>query len=248
MASLNDNDVVSTSYRGQLEMSLWKDIVEQVKDSSPSTTLGVIFHGRANLIAGYRLYYLLSYAKRRGLEQVVLRTDGGFWIAEATDWLIDSKVDKIVIAVNQGDDDPTSLPILDRIAELQAAKKARAVELPLVELELASGNAETLDLSESHPDLTVRARRPPQVRRQRLPCRLALQTCAINWRGEVLACALDTGSRLVAGKLETSSLAELWRREHRDLRSVHAESRFQELPDPCAECRRWIASTPPAST
>ena len=73
--------------------------MDEVAARNPGTPVTAVFFGGANLITGYRLYYLLRYAKRAGLLDVTLLTDGRFWIDEATQWLLDSGVDRVAVVV-----------------------------------------------------------------------------------------------------------------------------------------------------
>ena len=83
-------------------MTEWKRIVAETVATDPDIPLRLVSFGGANQIAGYRLYYMLQYAKRAGLRHVVLLTDGLFWIDEATEWLIESGVDEIVLVMTGG--------------------------------------------------------------------------------------------------------------------------------------------------
>lgn len=78
-----------------LPMHQWKRLVADLVASDPDARLRVVHFGGANQILGYRLYYMLQFAKAAGVRHLSLITDGAFWIDEATDWLIDSRVDEI---------------------------------------------------------------------------------------------------------------------------------------------------------
>lgn len=105
--------------QGDLEMALWKRLIDDATARDRATPVTAVFFGGANLITGYRLYYLLRYAKRAGLSDVTLLTDGGFWIDEATAWLMESDVDRIAV-VTAG----AAAGIEDRIASLESAREA----------------------------------------------------------------------------------------------------------------------------
>jgi hypothetical protein len=98
-----------------LEMAEWKRIVADAVRQQP--VLHVHYSGGANQITGYRLYYLLQFAKQAGVRQLELHSDGAFWIEEATDWLWESGVDRIAIAVPGAAPDPG---LAGRIARLRA--------------------------------------------------------------------------------------------------------------------------------
>ena len=113
--------------QGDLEMSRWKELVGEVAARNPATPVTAVFFGGANLITGYRLYYLLRYAKRAGLSDVTLLTDGRFWIDEATDWLMESEVDRVAVVPAAADD-----AIEARIARLESARAAAGRSRPEV--------------------------------------------------------------------------------------------------------------------
>lgn len=99
------------------EVMAWKRLVAESATSNPSAPLQLESFGAANQILGYRIYYMLQFAKQAGLAHVSLLTDGGFWIDEATDWLIESGVDEIVLVAAGGQLAP---PLADRVRSLAA--------------------------------------------------------------------------------------------------------------------------------
>jgi len=226
---------------GQLEMGWWKRIVTEVAEQDPFLTFYAAYYGSANMITGYRLYYMLEYAKASGLKQVILRTDGGFWIEEATRWLIESGVDQIHLDLGYVGRDLDAQPIFERIGRLETAKHGLGVTKPEVEVE-TTGEAESVvreRLAAHDRSVRVRTRDVRGAGGERVPCRHAFEPCAINWRGELVACRFDTRSEFVAGWIGEATIAGLWSGRHRDLRDRHHAGRFAELPPPCADCSYW---------
>lgn len=78
-----------------ISMPEYKRLVAVLAAERPDTALELEFFGGANQITGYRLYYMLDHAKRAGVRRVTLLTDGAFWIDEASDWLIECRVDEV---------------------------------------------------------------------------------------------------------------------------------------------------------
>jgi hypothetical protein len=106
-----------------MEMAAWKALVAgAVQSGSP---LELEFFGGANQITGYRIYYMLQFAKRAGVPHLTLRSDGVFWIDEATDWLVESGVDEIVLEVPGG-----KLP--QGLADKVDGLSARGLAVPVV--------------------------------------------------------------------------------------------------------------------
>ena len=106
-----------------MEMASWKELGAGAVESAEPLELE--FFGGANQITGYRIYYMLQFAKRAGVSHLTLRTDGVFWIDEATDWLVESEVDAIVLEVAGG-----ALPA--GLADKVAALSARGLSVPVV--------------------------------------------------------------------------------------------------------------------
>jgi hypothetical protein len=97
-------------------MAEWKRVAHLAAASADSPALCLVHRGYANQIRGYRLYYMLQYAKQAGVKHLVLDTDGLFWIDEATDWLAESGVDRIELTTSNGRLLDT---LADRIARLR---------------------------------------------------------------------------------------------------------------------------------
>lgn len=104
----------------EAEMASWKHLVAQAAASA--TPLSLHFFGGANQVTGYRLYYMLQFAKLAGVPHVALHSDGAFWIEEATGWLMESGVDEVVLLVPGG---VPSSTLSGRIAEMAARSGPR---------------------------------------------------------------------------------------------------------------------------
>lgn len=88
---------VSTFDVRQWDMRLWKRTVADLVRARSVSEVRLEHRGGANQIIAYRLFYMIQFAKRVNLS-VCLVTDGLFWTDEADDWLMESGVDRIVVA------------------------------------------------------------------------------------------------------------------------------------------------------
>lgn len=110
----------------QLPMERWKALIDEAA-VRPEQPVVALFFGEANLIAGYRLYYMLRYASRAGLHDVTLVTDGRFWIDEASTWLLECGLTRIAIV------NGSAAAGLDlRIAEMHAIAERTSTTAPEV--------------------------------------------------------------------------------------------------------------------
>lgn len=107
---------LSPNSASQAEMLEWKRLVSAAV--AANQRLELHYFGGANQISGYRLYYMLHYAKHAGVRQVALHSDGLFWSDEASDWLVESAVDEIVLELAGGTVPPA---IAQRVSNLAAA-------------------------------------------------------------------------------------------------------------------------------
>ncbi len=74
---------------------------------------------------------------------------------------------------------------------------------------------------------------------QRMPCKWAFDTMGIHWNGSVVACAVDSEGKHVAGSVEFQTIKEIWNNQLWYLRELHRQGRFRELPEPCRGCPDW---------
>lgn len=75
----------------------------------------------------------------------------------------------------------------------------------------------------------------------RIACPWGHNTCAIQWNGDVVACAVDNEGRFVAGNVNEHPIAEIWNGPLKEFRAAHREHRFEDLPSVCRECVDWQA-------
>jgi hypothetical protein len=151
---------------GQLDMAVWKRIVGDVVREGRDVSLRLVFFGAANQITGYRLYYMLRYAKRAGVRRLTLHTDGVFWNDEATEWLVDSGVDQITLACDRG-----AASGAGRFPELSAELSARVHGLDI----RAAGTGR-------RPVVELR----PFEKGNGSSAQLPAATVVIDWRGDIV--------------------------------------------------------------
>src|SRR3990172_7113832 len=88
-----------TRAKGKMPMSLYKKIIGEIAAEERNTEVWMTFYGEA-LHLGYRLYYMIQFAKLAGLSNVVLNTNAMLLSAETADWLIDSGLDHLIVSMD----------------------------------------------------------------------------------------------------------------------------------------------------
>jgi radical SAM protein with 4Fe4S-binding SPASM domain len=247
---------------GHMSMVLYRKIVDEIAERAPHTEVWPTFYGEAFLL-GYRLFYMLQYAKRRGLTNLVLNTNGTRFTEEVAEWVIESGLDLVMFSL-----DGFSAEVFERIRvgahrdevfanveRLLAIKARRGAKTPRVEVQFSmmDQNEHEVDRFREYwlargADVKVREKLSwggavaadnldPQL--HRIACPWALRTGAIHWNGDVVACAVDYEGRFVAGNLTETSIHELWTGPHRRLEEQHLRHEFADLPAPCHDCLDW---------
>lgn len=248
--------------KGHMPMSLYRRIIDEIADCAPNTEVWPTFYGEAFLL-DYRLYYMLRYATRRGLTNLILNTNGTRMTEEVSEWVLDSGL-RIIMFSLDGFTAPTFESIrrgarrdevFANVERLLAMKARRGRDTPRVEVQysMMDANEHEVEAFKAYwlargADVKVREKLTwtgftdaPNLRQDlhRIACPWAIRTCAIHWNGNVVACAVDYEGRYVAGNVGTQSIATIWNRSHRRLQAMHLRHAFAELPEPCRNCLDW---------
>ena len=253
---------VMTRAKGHMAMPLYKRIIDEIAACAPGTEVWPTFYGEAFLL-DYRLFYMLQYAKRRGLTNLVLNTNGTRFSAEVAEWVIDSGLDLVMFSL-----DGFSSAVFEQIRRgarrdevfanverLLAIKAKRGARTPRVEVQysMMDANEHEVDTFREYwlsrgADVKIREKLTwlgtvdapnldPAI--DRIACSWALRTCAIHWNGDVVACAVDYDGQLVAGNVTRQTIRDIWTGPHRALQRQHLAHDFAALPSPCRDCLDW---------
>jgi radical SAM protein with 4Fe4S-binding SPASM domain len=253
---------VMTRAKGHMPMTLYRKIIDEIADTAPHTEVWPTFYGEAFLL-DYRLFYMLQYAKRRGLTNVVLNTNGTRFSGEVAEWVIESGLDLVMFSL-----DGFSAPVFesirvgaqrqviyDNIERLLAMKAALGLQRPRVEVQFSMMDGNEHEVA-AFRDYWLRRGADVKVREKltwtgtvhasnldprigRIACPWALRTCAIHWNGDVVTCAVDYDGRWVAGNVHRDRIQDVWNGAHRVMRQRHLDHEFQSLPEPCRQCLDW---------
>lgn len=248
--------------KGHMPMGLYKRIVDEIAETAPATEVWPTFYGEAFLL-DYRLFYMLRYARQRGLTNLVLNTNGTRITDEVAEWLLNSGL-RIIMFSLDGFTAPTFEAIrcgADRdavfanIERLLAMKARHAGPTPIVEVQysMMEGNEHEVEPFKAYwlsrgADVKVREKMTwagrvdaPNLHQDlhRIACPWAVRTCAIHWNGDMVACAVDYEGQFVAGNVRNASVADLWQHQHRSLEQLHLSHDFDRLPAPCRQCLDW---------
>ena len=253
---------VMARVKGHMAMPLYRRIIDEIAERAPGTEVWPTFYGEA-FILDYRLFYMIQYAKTRGLTNLVLNTNGTRFTGEVAEWVMESGLDLLMFSldgftapvfesVRVGANRAAVYANVERILELKARRGATTPRVE-VQFSMMDQNEHEVDQFRAYwlargADVKIREKLSwggtvtagnldPQM--HRIGCPWALRTCAIHWNGDVVACAVDYEGRFVAGNLREQSIHDIWTGSHRALQQQHMAHAFGDLPSPCLDCLDW---------
>lgn len=85
--------------RGYMEMKTYRKIISEVAKENPYARIWLDFYGEP-LLSGYRLYYMIDLAKKMGIKNININTNGTLMNEDMADMLLDSGINFISIDVD----------------------------------------------------------------------------------------------------------------------------------------------------
>lgn len=252
-----------TRPKGVLNTLLYKKIVDEVAAENPYTRLWLDFYGEP-LLQKYKIYYFIDYARKRGLQNIEINTNGTLLDREMAEMLLDSGIHFISIDCDgfskevyekirvNGDRDVTYA----NIEYLLKRKKERGLLTPIIEIKVMEmeENKDEIDQIISYwraRGAWTTTRRliswggiceeiKPVPNSERIACGNAVGILAITWDGKAVNCVMDIDAKYPCGNVAKESIKEIWARRNEYLVKKHLEHRWDELPEICRNCTDWM--------
>jgi len=254
--------------KGRMEWPLFQKIIDEIAGTSPETRVWLVFFGEALLLKKTTpsIFDMIRYAKEKGLKDVVLNSNGNLLDRSTSEKLIDSKLDGIYIGIDAfsaktygelrigGNYRQTVKNVLDLIKTAKAKKASSfSIQVQFVEMEENRHERDQFVRFWRSQGISVKIRQkltwsglvPDEKTKQagtRHQCYWIMNSLSITDQGDVVLCAADPEGRQVVGDLRRQSISEVWNGRMKELRQVHEQGRWDELPFPCNECNDWAVS------
>lgn len=248
--------------KGNMSMGLYKKIIDEVALENPATRIWLDFYGEA-MIVGYKLYYMVDYAKKKGLTNVCINTNATLMKPEYAEMLLDSGVDYISI-----DCDGFSKEVYESIRVnadrdvfyknveylLEYKKKINSdtvIDVKIIEMEQNKHEVKKVVEYWRNRGAWTAVRRCAEwvaendnpvnddINIDRIACGTAVGTAVISWDGMVGGCAWDYDCTMKCGDINKESIKEIWMRRNDQFLKLHFEHRWNELPKMCQNCTDW---------
>ena len=253
-----------TRPKGFMSMTLYRKIIDEIAQQNPHTRIWLDFYGEP-LLVGYKLYYMIDYARRKGCDNVNINTNGTLITEEMAHMLLDSGINFISIDVDGFSKEvyesirigASRDKLYHNIEYLLSQKKARGLKEPIIEVKAMEMEENREEIGQivtywrergawttvrrliswggQHGDIAAAL----EGDEERLACGHAVGVCAITWDGNVVTCAMDADGKGIYGNVCQDSILKIWETRNDALVKKHLEHRFDELPAVCRGCNDW---------
>lgn len=252
-----------TRSKGRMDIRLYKKLIDEIAIENPYVRIWLDYYGEP-LLQQFKLFYMIDYAKKKGLSNISFNTNGTLLNQEMTEMVLDSGLDFISI-----DCDGFSKEVYEKIrvnanrdvtyANIEYFLKRRAerglkkpiVEVKVMEMQENAHEIDTIIKYWRNRGAWTTTRRliswagmvdeiSPIAQENRVACGNAVGVMAITWDGKVVNCVMDANAEYVCGDANTESTKEIWKRRNETMVRKHIEHRFDELPEICRNCTDWM--------
>lgn len=253
-----NNDKLTRS-KGYISLETYKKIIDETAKEQPGTRIWLDFYGEA-LLVGWKLYYFIDYAKRKGLTNICINTNATIMNKEYAEMLIDSGVDYISIDCDgfskevyesirvNGDRDKFYANVEYLLEYRNKVKSNVIVDIKIIELDNNKNEIDQILSYWRKRGAWTAVRRCSEwvddtnsIKKQkdRIVCGHGIGTAAISWDGIVAGCELDYDLKFACGNINDELIKTIWKRRNEEFLKLQFEHKWDELPEICKNCSNW---------
>lgn len=251
---------------GMMNPNLFHKIIDEISQKNKKARVWLVFFGDPFMLQD-KFYPLIAYAKGKGLEDVVVNTNGLLMDEKHSFRLVKSGLDAIYIGIDAFSPETYSklrvggnyervLENVNKLLEIKHEMKAEkpAVFVQFVEMEENKHEKEDFikywvkqgALVKIRPKIsfaggTVAKNLDPNVKRY--PCYWAMRSINILYDGRVCLCACDYDGKFIAGNVSKNSIQNIWLGPLKKIRELQEKGEYHLLPDFCRSCLDWQGAT-----
>jgi len=223
------------------------DLFKKIIDDSPDLE-HLCMHNWGEPLLHKDIFKMIEYAKNKGVNYVVMNTNGTLLTDKMIDKVVNSKLDIIRFSIDGSAETFMRVrgvelkKIEQNINKLKNVKERRRPELKMgvvftVE-EDTEGDAEEYITHwkkiVDHVRLQPKLIPSPRTEICPEPFGKDYGKLVVLWDGRVIPCCVDYNATLTIGSVQNETIQNLWKNEKMDfLRKQHLEGKF---PDTCANC------------
>lgn len=247
-----------TRERGIMHPDVYKKIIDEVAQESPTTRIWLALMGEATLLKS-EICRRVKYASDKGLN-VNFNTNAVLLDPNLADELIDSNPNTIYIGLDATTEETYNKVRIGGdfnkvVANAEYLIKHKRPEQTVIMqfIEMFENCHETEEFKEYWLSKGVPVKLRPRLGwgvgvgadnlmlsdKERFPCQWLLRTCSIHWDGRFAQCDGDFNTLYSPGDIRMQTIKEVWNGELAKRREWHWTGDFTHLP--CSECKDWQA-------
>ena len=250
-----------TREKGKMDMKLFRRIIDEIAEKDKTARVWMVFVGEA-LMLKHQLFWQILYAKRKGLEDVVLNSNGNLLDEEACNGLIESGLDAIYVGIDASTAETYSKlrvggnfeRTVANVNNLLDLKRKIGVSKPEVFVQYViteDNEGEVEDFKNYWMGKGALVKIRPQTSWagtidpwnikpiHRHACYWVMRTLNICWDGRVVLCSADYDAKFVAGDITRDSIQSVWLTSLKNMRDLHLKGNYDSLPAFCRDCTDW---------
>ena len=246
-----------------MDMKLYSKIIDEIALKQPDTRVWQIYFG--DPFTCKNIAERIAQAKHKGLTDVVLNSNGALMTPDRAGDVIKAGLDTMYVGIDAareatyrkirvgGDFGSTVQNVLSyRDLLLAHGRPGQQLFVQFVVTDTNEDQVEEFTSFWLNEGVQVKIR--PKISwaglvtaenlrdnqgMARKPCYWSMQTMSICADGRVSLCAVDIHCRVENGDINEVSIETAWNQALKLYRTMHAEHRFDELPQMCRDCRDW---------
>ena len=228
---------------GFMDLDLFKKIIDDCPDLEH-----LCMHNWGEPLLHKDIFKMIEYAKNKGVNYVVMNTNGTLLTDKMIGQIVDSKLDIIRFSIDGSAETFKRVrgvelkKIEQNINKLKNVKEIRRPELKMGVVftieEDTEGDVEDYithwEQIVDHVRLQPKLITSPRTEVCPEPFGKDYGKLVVLWDGRVIPCCVDYNANLTVGSVQNDTIQNLWKNEKMDLlRKQHLNGQF---PDTCANC------------
>lgn len=255
-----------TRPKGVMNWNLFTRLVDEIAFENNATRVWMVFFGEPLILKRKKpsIFDMISYAKRKGLQDVVINTNANLLDEASALGILESGLNAVYIGIDAfspktykkirvgGDYIKTVNNVLNFIRTKKTGHFNKPeIFVQFVEMGLNKDEKDDFIRFWEKQGVTVKVR--PMVswagrieaqnlvldNRDRWPCYWSMQTMSIIHTGRVVTCAVDLDAQFIAGDAREQTLKQIWNGKLKEIRNLQLAGKYDALPEICRNCKDW---------
>jgi radical SAM protein with 4Fe4S-binding SPASM domain len=247
----------------RLDINIYKKMIDEIARENPKSRVWNIFFGDPFLCPD--MDNRIEYAKKKGLKDVVLNTNGALMQKDKAKKMIlagldamyvgiDAATEKTYEIIRTGGDFKKAVQNVLNYKDL-LSQYGNGKQKLFVQYVVSDENEHEIDKFKRYwkkNGVNIKIR--PKIswaglveaknlwsneEVMRKSCYWLMQTMSICADGRVALCAVDLHCRNECGNIIENSISEIWNNKLRKYRLSQNEKQWNKLPSMCSDCRDW---------